>query len=284
MNHDCNTKGPDFLPLINPPEKDKRSLEYCFAFMGRSLLLICENNSLRLPLTEDLENIDANIIGKQYLGEYGECSCFSFELEHSSFENDSVRFHELRKLTGILDDPIASLAARAVHVMEWDRKTRFCGFCGSKTEQRANERAKECPECGLLFFPKISPAIIVMIEKEDKLLMARSPYFPEGIYGLIAGFVEPGESIEEAVVREVYEEVGISIKDIEYFGSQPWPYPDSLMIRFTAKYSGGEICIDNVEIEDAGWFTMDEMPSVPGTSSISGQLVEYFLQKHRLDK
>jgi NAD+ diphosphatase len=270
---------PEFLPLISPPKKDKREHEYCFAFMGRNLLLICDNESFRLPLAEDIKDLDVNILRRQYLGEYLGHSCFSFELEHSFIELDAVRFHELRKLRGILDDPIASLAARAVHVMEWDKKTQFCGVCGTRTVQRAHERSKECPECGLLMFPKISPAIIVLIEKDDKILMARSPHFPEGLYGLIAGFVEPGESIEEAVVREVYEEVGIFIKDIEYFGSQPWPYPDSLMIGFTAKYSHGEICVDNVEIEDAGWFTKDELPSVPGTDSISGQLVQVFLDR-----
>lgn len=274
---------PEFLPLVHPPEREKVHHEYCFAFMGRSLLLICENDSLRLPLKQDLDTLDVNIVGKQYLGEYTGDSCFSFELEDDSFEHESVHFHELRKLKGILDDPIAALAARAVHVMEWDKKTQFCGACGTKTRQRTHERSKECPECGQLFFPKISPAIIVLIEKDDRILMARSPHFPEGLYGLIAGFVEPGESIEEAVVREVYEEVGIFIKDIEYFGSQPWPYPDSLMIGFIAKHSHGEICVDNVEIEAAGWFTHDEMPSVPGIDSISGRLVSYYLSKQKED-
>ncbi len=274
---------PEFLPLVQAPEKKVIDYEYCFAFMGRDLLLICEEDSMRLPLKEDLELLDINIIGKQYLGEFNGYSCFSFELEDNSFEHETVSFHGIRKLRGILDDPIAALAARAVHIMEWDNKTQFCGACGTKTRQRSNERSKECPECGQLFFPKISPAIIVVIEKDDKILMARSPHFPEGIYGLIAGFVEPGESIEETVVREVYEEIGIFIKDIEYFGSQPWPYPDSLMIAFTAKYSHGEICVDNVEIEDAGWFTQDEMPSVPGTDSISGQLVHYYLSRQKED-
>lgn len=272
---------PEFLPLVSSPEKEVAQHEYCFAFMGRSLLLICEDGSLRLPLKEELANLDINIVGKQYLGEYTGNSCFSFELEDNSLEHESVRLHEIRKLRGILDDPIAALAARAVHIMEWDKKTQFCGACGAKTRQRSHERSKECPECSQLFFPKISPAIIVVIEKDDRILMARSPHFPEGIYGLIAGFVEPGESIEEAVVREVYEEVGIFIKDIEYFGSQPWPYPDSLMIGFTANHASGEIRIDNVEIEDAGWFTWDKMPSVPGTNSISGQLVQHYLSKHK---
>jgi len=146
---------------------------------------------------------------------------------------------------------------------------------------RQAERAKECPQCGLLHFPRLAPAIIVLVERGHKLLLARSRHFPPGLYSVIAGFVEPGETLEEAVVREVREEVGVAIKDIRYFDSQPWPFPHSLMIGFTAAYAGGKISLDDMEIEDAGWFTADNLPTLPGKISISRRLIDRFLAKQK---
>jgi NAD+ diphosphatase len=143
------------------------------------------------------------------------------------------------------------------------------------------ERAKECPKCGLLHFPRLAPAIIVLVERGNELLLARSRHFMPGMYSVLAGFVEPGESLEEAVVREVREEVGISVKDIKYFGSQPWPFPHSLMVGFTATYGCGEITIDDTEIEDAGWFTADKLPRIPGKISIARKLIDWFVEKQR---
>jgi NAD+ diphosphatase len=171
------------------------------------------------------------------------------------------------------------LAARAVQIVDWDRTHRFCGRCGAPLKARETERAKECPKCGLLHFPRLAPAVIVLVERGDQLLMARSRHFAPGVYSVLAGFVEPGEALEEAVEREVLEEVGIRIQDIRYFGSQPWPFPHSLMIGFTARYAGGEIRINDQELEDAGWFTADRLPGQPGKISIARQLIEWFVQK-----
>ncbi len=146
---------------------------------------------------------------------------------------------------------------------------------------KMTERAKRCPQCGFLYFPRLAPAIIVLIERGDQLLMARSHRFAPGVYSVLAGFVEPGESLEEAVVREVKEEVGISIKDIRYFGSQPWPFPHSLMVGFTATYAGGDISVDPTELEDAGWFTVDSIPPLPGKLSIARKLIDRFIEKHK---
>jgi len=146
-------------------------------------------------------------------------------------------------------------------------------------KNRVAERAKECPQCGLLHFPRLAPAIIVLIERGDQLLLARSRRFATGMYSVLAGFVEPGESLEEAVVREIKEEVSLSVKDIRYFGSQPWPFPHSLMIGFTATYAGGEISMEDEEIEDAGWFTVDRLPPLPGKISIARKLIDSFIEK-----
>jgi len=144
---------------------------------------------------------------------------------------------------------------------------------------KTTERAKECPQCGLLHFPRLAPAIIVLVERGNELLLARSRHFLPGMYSVLAGFVEPGESLEEAVLREVKEEVGVEVKDIKYFGSQPWPFPHSLMIGFTATYTGGEISLNDEEIEEAGWFTVDNLPSIPGKISIARKLIDGFLAK-----
>jgi NAD+ diphosphatase len=282
MNKEDNDLGLDFFPLVIPPYKEESSETYCFAFRDRRLLLLNENGNFRLPSLEETGNMDITILRQQYLGELKSISCFSMELDGSKDmgNNDNFGFFVLRELGAILHAPLPLIAGKAVHIMEWDKNTMFCGRCGSSTSLKENERAKQCPECGFLAFPKISPAIIVLIEKEDKVLLARSPNFRPGLYSIIAGFVEPGESIEQAVVREVREEVGISIKNVRYFGSQPWPYPDSLMIGFTAEFLEGEIQVDGIEIDNAGWFRKDEIPAIPGIDSISGQLIEYFISRH----
>ena len=141
-------------------------------------------------------------------------------------------------------------------------------------------RAKECCRCGHLVFPRISPAVIVLIERGDEVLLARAARFADGFYSVLAGFVEPGESLEEAVSREVEEESGITVKDIRYFGSQPWPFPDSLMIGFTARYAAGELRIDGKEILEGQWFSVDDLPRIPGKISIARRLIDWFIEKH----
>lgn len=142
------------------------------------------------------------------------------------------------------------------------------------------ERAKECPDCGLLSYPRISPAIIVLVMKEDRLLLARAHRHPPGFYSVLAGFVEPGENLEEAVAREIREEVGIEVEDICYFGSQPWPFPDSLMIAFTCRYSSGDITLEEDELQDAGWFSPSDLPPIPPKISIARQLIDWFVAEH----
>ncbi|GIW04292.1 MAG: hypothetical protein KatS3mg059_0912 [Thermomicrobiales bacterium] len=187
----------------------------------------------------------------------------------------------LRALYGRVSDDLFAVAGRAAQIIEWDRTHQYCGRCGTPTETAPAERAKRCPRCGLLSFPRLSPAIIVLVERGDEVLLARSPHFAEGMYSTLAGFVEPGESLEEAVYREVLEETGIAVTGLQYFGSQPWPFPHSLMIGFTARYAGGEITIDRNEIEDARWFTAFTLPRVPQKLSIARRLIDAFVARYR---
>jgi len=272
-------KGNRFISGLVPPAK-KFGPSWWFAFLGNELLVHQEGSSLGIPHLVDFGELRLPIGGKHYMGELEGHSCFAVDLPEGTSPPEGMVFEGLRKAYGRLEERLFWLAARAVQIVEWDRTHRFCSRCGVPLRPRERERAKECPKCGLLHFPRLAPAVIVLVERDDRLLMARSRYFAPGVYSVLAGFVEPGETLEEAAEREVFEEVGIRIKDIRYFGSQPWPFPHSLMIGFTATYAGGEIAINQEEIEDAGWYTAGQLPGQPGKISIARKLIEWFLAKH----
>lgn len=189
-------------------------------------------------------------------------------------------FVSLRTLHGQGDDRLFWVGGRAVQLVDWDLAHRYCGLCGQPTTRRMDEWARECEPCGRLSFPRLAPAVIVLIEKGDELLLSHSLNLAPGVYSLVAGFVEPGETLEQATVREVREEVGLEIKNLRYFGSQPWPFPHSLMVGFTADYAGGEIRVDPAEVSDAAWYRYDCMPPIPGSVSISRRLIDFYLAKH----
>ena len=195
-----------------------------------------------------------------------------------------MSFKGLRDIFELIDEAHFQLGARAVQIVAWNRTHQFCSQCGTPTQAHPRDRARICPDCGLQFFPRLSPAIIVLVEKGGELLLARSPRFPPGRYSVLAGFVEPGETLEEAVAREVREEVNIQVDNIRYFGSQSWPFPNSLMLGFTASYAGGEIGIDEDEIVDANWYSPDNLPELPPTISIARQLIDAFLAKKAHDQ
>lgn len=171
-------------------------------------------------------------------------------------------------------------AGKAFHLMDWQRVNKYCGVCGTQTLYDLWEGAMRCPGCGEIYYPIISPAMIVAVVKEGKLLMGHGANFPPGRFSVLAGFVEPGESLEECVRREVFEETKVKVKNIRYFGSQPWPFPRSLMVGFTAEWESGEIEVDGNEITKASWFTPEEIPYVHGSISISRKLIEDFIKKN----
>jgi NAD+ diphosphatase len=267
-----------FISSVVPP-RDRSGPAWWFAFLGNQLLVHLEPDSVRVPFLSNFSDLGVPQNGANYLGELGGHSCFAVDLPEGTAAPQGMAFEGLRKIYGRMDEGLFWLAARAVQIVDWDRTHRFCGRCGVPLKPREAERAKECPKCGLLHFPRLAPAVIVLVERGNQLLMARSRHFAPGVYSVLAGFVEPGETLEEAVEREVFEEAGIKIKDVRYFGSQPWPFPHSLMIGFTAQYAGGEIRINDGELEDAGWFTVDRLPGQPGKISIARKLIEWFVAK-----
>ena len=167
-----------------------------------------------------------------------------------------------------------ALAARAFQVVEWDRTHRYCGQCGTPTQNKDGERAKQCPACGYVAYPRVSPAMMVLVTRGRELLLARANRFPTAMYSALAGFVEPGETIEDCIHREVHEEVGIDVDDLAYFASQSWAFPHSLMIAYTARYAGGELTPDGAEIADVRWFAVDALPDLPTQVSIARRLID----------
>ena len=188
----------------------------------------------------------------------------------------------LRSWFGVLQDAHLAIAMRGVQLLEWERTHRFCGACGTPTERVAGERAYRCTGCGLSVYPRICPAMMVLIHRGRQLLLARGVSFPPGRYSALAGFLEAGESIEDAIHREVREEVGVEVHDLRYFGSQSWPFPNSLMIAFTARWKSGDIAADPAEIADAQWFDIDDLPGMPPPRiSISRALIDATVERLR---
>lgn len=196
-------------------------------------------------------------------------------LEPDSAPASGFTFRKLRSLFGAIDEHLLAVAGRAYQIAEWARTHRFCGNCATPTIHVPGERCVRCPACGQVAYPRISPAMMVLIRRGDAILLARHANSPTRFFTALAGFLEAGESIEDAVHREVFEEVGLKVRNIRYFGSQPWPFPHSLMIAFTADYVSGDIVVDRTEIAEAAWFGPgDPFPRVaPLGLSIAGHLI-----------
>ena len=258
--------------VLAASEPDAESL--CFVFQQTLMLVAGEPPRLHLPAHWELANLGRPPLRRLYLGTLGDRSCFSFEYGADTEPPSGMAWQGLRALYTRLDDSLFALAGRALQFIDWDRTHQFCGRCGTSMHQRTSERARECPACALIAYPRIAPAVMCLIRREREILLARSPHFPPGMYSALAGFVEPGESLEQCLAREVLEETGIAITNARYFASQPWPFPHSLMIAFVADYAGGEITPAPGEIEDAQWFALDALPKLPNRISIARRLID----------
>lgn len=251
-----------------------------FIFSGHELLLIKNGEDYHIPEFAP-ENIGEILTQPQAMGFYHQHACYVSEMTKPAQSEPNQVWLPLKVAVEHLGLPWFGAVARAYQVINWEKNHRFCGRCGQPTSKMPQGFERRCEPCKLFFFPRISPSIIVMVRKNEKILLARQARFAPGIYALIAGFVEVGESLEEAIHREVQEEVGISVKNIRYFGSQPWPFPDSLMLAFTADYAAGEIDLSSGELEAAGWYDAKHLPGLPASKiSISRQLIDYFLSEY----
>ena len=270
----------EFLPEIEPDDHASDAVSghprgRCFAFAGSEMLVLGTPDSPpRVPSWDDLRAWDITAIRYQYLGTLDGEPCWSAELAHEAPVPDSATLSGLRTLYDVLPEPHYAIAGRAAQIVAWDRDHQHCGRCGEPTERVPGERGRRCASCDLSAYPRVSPAIIVLIERDDRILLARGRAFVPRRFGIIAGFVEPGESLEDAVRREVHEEVGIDIDHIDYFGSQPWPFPHGIMIGFRATHLDGEITLGDGELAEAGWYGADDLPEIPAKLSIARRLID----------
>lgn len=267
-----------FVPTHKAPE-DPGSAPLCFAFRKRELLV---TQTGELPPIAMIDEHGIEAVRRQYLGTLNGAHCYSIELEPNFAPPEGLAFRDLRVLFSSLDAAHHAVAGRAVQIVEWDRTHQFCGACGQQTVLAELDRSRSCPDCEIPLYPRLAPAMIVAVERGNEILLGRSAHFPPGIYSVLAGFVEPGESAEDAVIREVYEETRIVCDDVRYFSSQAWPFPNSLMLGFTAQYVSGEIDTAADELEDARWCAADDLPNTfPGNISISQWLLNDFLVRKK---
>jgi NAD+ diphosphatase len=215
-----------------------------------------------------------------HIGLLDKVPCWLFELDESQTQEPSgCNWSEIRPSISLLDAEEWRAVACSLTLLWWRKNHRFCGSCGTETVEGTEERVLCCPNCGALFYPNQSPAVIVAVTKDDALLLAHNSHFHPEMHSILAGFVDPGETIEETVARELREEVGIEVKNIRYARSQPWPFPNSLMIGFHAEWQSGELKPDGVEIKFADWFTRDNLPALPRPGSIARMLIDEWADK-----
>ena len=253
-----------------------------FAFHDGRLLVRRQEVGAEAVSYGTVASVLGDAMARIFLGRLDGRPCFAIALASEPQTPPGCAFLGLRELFGQLEEPIHGAAGRAFQIVEWYLSHAFCGRCGSQTELVASERARGCPNCGATYFPRINPAVIMLVERDGKMLLARNKLFRGPFYSCLAGFVEPGETLEEAVAREVLEEVGIEIEGIAYHASQPWPFPSQLMVGFNARHRSGEIRVQDSEIVDAAWFEPDDLPQLPGPFSLARHLVDGFLERQSL--
>jgi len=271
-----------FNPLSGP--KMLTNNDHALFFSNDDKVLTSEKHEqFILPLCEVYSDPSLTLGEQDYffLGEFEGKNIFAASFKQTTTENKSFSLLPARDALKIANDKTAQLICRGKQLLHWHRVSLFSGCCGSPTKISQVETAKICQSCNKVIYPATFPVVIVLIEQGRRILLARSPNFVKGMYSTLAGFVDPGESCEAAVRREVAEEVGVQIKEISYFGSQAWPFPSSIMLGFRAKYAGGEICIDKKEIEDAKWFDVSELPALPHACSIARHMIDHYVNQWR---
>jgi NAD+ diphosphatase len=262
-----------YVAAVQPPEEPPERCLW-FVFRDVELLVAATPAGVALPHCNHPKNLGMMLERTQYLGVLGGQHCFSAEAAPKAEAPQGWVWQGLRALFGVLDDAQFALAGRALQIVDWDRTHQYCGACGKPTAASTSERARRCPGCGLVAYPRLAPAVMGLVRRERELLLARSPRFPEGMYSALAGFVEAGETLEQCLEREVHEEVGVRVRNVRYFASQPWPFPHSLMIAFFAEYHSGDLRADRAEIEDARWFDVENLPRMPARISIARRLID----------
>lgn len=263
-----------FIPTVKKGSPD--STGYWFIFSKDQLLINTSSSSHFEEQTFAPESLGIEPDFSMLFGYYKSIPCYLAVIDPSQ-EIKSMSAVGLRSLFGVVDDDYFSLAGKALQILHHRREHIYCSKCASPMEDRLEELARVCPSCGFICFPRVSPAVIMSVVKDDHILLGRSPHFTKDMYSTLAGFVEAGETLEEAVAREVHEETAIVIQQVSYVTSQPWPFPHSVMIGYSAQYREGEIKIDRNELEDAAWFHYKDLPQLPSKITIARLLIDNFI-------
>lgn len=251
-----------------------------YIFSGSDLLVRVEGIRVSPANGVDLSHMGLEEKLRCQVGRFSSTKAFAVALQPPEGVPEGFELRPLRTILTTLEPRIAAEASTSLQILNWDLASRFCGTCGNATVAAETEHAKKCTSCATMCFPRISPATITAVIRDRSVLLAHNKRFANGMYSLVAGFVEPGECLEECVKREVREETGVVVTDVAYFASQPWPFPDALMLGFTAVWHSGEILPDGDEIDDAQWFKADAMPLIPSPGSISRRIIDWFMAKY----
>lgn len=275
-----------FVPVASLPHDPEGDDSWVLSRGGQVLLLDDMTTGMRPLTTAEAEQIKEHVAEPLVLGRFESetahwwTGLISDEFDPFDAPFPGLVFSDLRRLMATLDAGVWNIAGRATQITDWYRDHRHCGRCGAVMDRAVGERSMKCRVDGLTSYPRLSPAVIVLVEHPDgSALLARNVAWPQPMYSTLAGFVEPGESLEDCIHREIGEEVGIEVSDIRYFNSQPWPFPNSLMLGFLATYEGGELAPAPDEIADAQWFERDDLPMVPPHGSIARSLIDDWLAR-----
>lgn len=272
FNRDC--LGADFVPAKRGDAPPSRRGHWLLV-QEQGLLVSTDGHQLSLPSGDPPAGLEAAATAPLLLGTLRGTPCWVAALSRDATPPAGFHRETLVPMQGTrLPDDLLSLGGMAMQALWWESTSGHCPRCGERTGRIENEWGKRCPRCRYEHYPHLHPAVIVLVRDGDRVLLARKSVWAAGRYALVAGFVDNGESLEGAVRREVKEEVGVDVKDIEYVGSQNWPFPSQLMVGFVASYAGGEVTIDPAELEDARWFPRDELPQGPSRHSIAGFIIE----------
>lgn len=261
---------------LQSPDADPGGEGVWVLMRGTDLLVAGEPESYRLPAGPLPAVFDPLAARAVYIGTWQGLPCRALPVSRSLESPPGFSFRNLLANEPQLSVALLSLGGMAGQILHWDRGSRHCALCGGFMTWLPGEWGKKCNGCDYSHFPHIHPCVIVLVCRQGEVLLARKAQWPEGRYGLVAGFVDFGECLEEAVAREVLEETGIRVKDIRYVGSQSWPFPSQLMAGFVAEYAGGELVVDHSELEDARWFSLDALPTLPPRRSIARYILDLF--------
>jgi NAD+ diphosphatase len=257
------------------------SSAYWFPFTPKGLVVRLEGGHARPVSDLDLAELRLPSDDVRWVGVLDGHDCGSLTAPADFVVPEGYVVRTVRSLFGEWSAGLVLVAGAAAQVLDFESTHEFCGRCGVHTVREPKERARRCPSCGLIAYPRVSPAVIVLVRRGREALLARSARFPLPFYSTLAGFVEVGESLEATVAREIREEVGVTVTNLRYFGSQPWPFPHSLMLAFIAEYAGGDIKVDGEEIVEARWFSPDALPTVPPPLSIARQMIDAWVAETR---